>query len=428
LITVSNSVDINNANFILNDQKNAIKFNSLFLQKLEKGIFSFNLKKYEESYNYLLGTGIVKSEEEFAELLLIIQGFDKYIIGEFLAKEKYPNKEHKILKAYMSKIDFSKMGFLDSIRFFLSRVNLPKDSVYILTIINEFSEAIYRDNKNLYKDTNSIYLLASTVLAINTIFHRGIENVKMMKKEEFVAMNKDVNKHLAESIYEEVKIKKLDMVHDYNELIYRRLTVKANHISDKEIITDNSIPNEIKRDDLLTPIKEGTVFTKYGEYGKPHSRMVKLSQDEKRLIWYPIDGCGIFKSTKSLEVSEILDVYIGSSASKIFQKYNIPLDFDSHCFSIVSSRRSLDLRKDDEAVCKKWYQAIKFLIRRTRSVKELKNNKNYLKDVSNKNEIVSEIWKTEILPNWHIYRTFVISRGRKIYDFSSSESKKNKEK
>ncbi len=51
LITVSNSVDINNANFILNDQKNAIKFNSLFLQKLEKAIFSFNLKKYEEYYN-----------------------------------------------------------------------------------------------------------------------------------------------------------------------------------------------------------------------------------------------------------------------------------------------------------------------------------------------------------------------------------------
>ena len=69
-----------NLNTILNEDKNAIKFNSLFLQKLEKGIFSFNLKKYEDSFNYLQSSGIVKDEKEFGELLLVTTGFDKNIV------------------------------------------------------------------------------------------------------------------------------------------------------------------------------------------------------------------------------------------------------------------------------------------------------------------------------------------------------------
>ena len=41
------------------DDKNVIKFTCLFLQKMEKAIFLFNMKKYEESYNYLKESGII---------------------------------------------------------------------------------------------------------------------------------------------------------------------------------------------------------------------------------------------------------------------------------------------------------------------------------------------------------------------------------
>jgi hypothetical protein len=84
------------------------------------------------------------------------------------------------------------------------------------------------------------------------------------------------------------------------------------------------------------------------------------------------------------------------------------------------------LRKDNDQIVKKWYQAIRFLIKRTKSVSELKNNKNNLKDTINKKEIISDIWKTEILPHWHTYRKFVILKGKNVLDFQSQ--KKNKEK
>ena len=442
----SNSISIN---LILNEDKNSIKFNSLFLQKLEKGIFSFNLKKYEDSYSYLLGSGIVKDEYEFGELLLVIAGFDKYIVGDFLSKEKYPNKEKKVLQGFVSSMDFRKLKFLEGLRYLLSRLNLPKDAGLILEIVDVFSMVYYDDNKEQghFRDTTSVYLLTSSVLALNTMFSRpDIQNMRIMKKEDFVRMNKDVIKEALENIYDELKITKLDIIHDYNELIYRRLSLKAQSHNDfieriskvSENPKDQNHPyydsnNELKGEEILRMLKFGETFIKYGNSGDPHHRIVKLSDDEKFLIWNSASGCRLFKKNKFIEIIDIKDVYVGSSASKIFEKYNIPPDFDSNCFSIVAGKRSLDLRNDNESICKKWYHGLKFILKRNKCISDLKNKKNNLRDINNKKEIISDVWKTEILPNWHIYRKFVLGKekGNLIEGYNSlniNHKDMNKEK
>lgn len=451
-----------NLNLILNEDKNAIKFNSLFLQKLEKGIFSFNLKKYEDSYNYLLDSGIVKDENEFGELLLVITGFDKYIVGDFMSKEKPPNtKEKKVLRGFMNSMDFRGVKFLEAFRFLLSRLNLPKDASLILEIIDVFSQVFFEDNKDLgyFKDSTCVYLLSSSVLALNTMFSRtDIVNMKVITKEQFVKMNTDVNRTVVENIYDDLKFNKMDITYDYNEVIYKRVSLEVKSVKDffateeafnkvqknlKDSLKDGkdlkdsvsatglmqnqinnfpsninnhapdstSIRNEMKGEEIISMLKKGEVFTKYGKHGDPHPRMVKLSEDEKKIMWFTLGSCSIFKKTKFIEVSEIKDVYIGVSSSKNFERFKILPDYDSNCFSITTTSRSLDLRKDDENICKKWFHAIRFLLKRTKSLGELKNKSN-LKDFINKKEIVSDIWKTEILPNWHIYRKFVIVKGK----------------
>ena len=441
---LSNTIGVNS---VLNEDKNVIKFNSLFLQKLERGIFSFNLKKYEDSFNCLLGSGIVKDEYEFGELLLVITGFDKYIVGDFLSKEKYPNKDKKVLHGFVKSMDFRHLKFLDGLRFLLSRLNLPKEAGLILEIVDIFSTIFFEDNKETkhYKDTTAIYLLTSSVLALNTMFSRSdIANMKVMKKEDFIKMNKDVSVEILGNLYDDLKLNKLDIIHDYNELIYRRLSVKAQTSQDffeklNKVNEPNKDPNvqmidpsngDGKGEVIIKMLKSGEIFIKYGKYGDPHPRNVKLSEDEKKLYWYSSGGCNIFKKMKFIEISDIKDVYIGASASKIFEKYKIPPDYDSCCFSIVSGKRSLDLRKDDESVCKKWYQGIKYILRKNRSIFDLKKNK------SNMKSFISDIWINEILPNWHIYRKFVITKekGNLIEGFSSLNmsnkdmNKKNKEK
>lgn len=182
---------------------------------------------------------------------------------------------------------------------------------------------------------------------------------------------------------------------------------------------------------MINLLKAGQTFIKYGNYGNPHIRFVRLSEDEKRITWEAISSCSLFNRVKYIEtihvmyrLNQLKDVYIGYSNSKIFEKYKIPPDFDSCCFSIASSSRTLDLRNDDESICRKWYQAIKFLIKRTKSISEFQINKNNLKEIFNKKEVIVDIWKTEILPNWHNYRKFILLKENRI-DFAIEKKKKN---
>lgn len=330
------------------DDKNVIKFNCLFLQKTEKAIFLFNMKKYDDSYRYLKESNIIKNEEEFGEILLIFPGFDKFIIGEFLSKEKNPNVGYQVTTFFISKMDFRNEYFLDCFRFLLSRMNLPKDSSLILTIIDVFTSSYYNANielskeKKNFQDVNAVYLLASTILAINTILHRNIPNSRMIKKEDFTKMNKYVKKELCERIYDEIKINKLDIVHDYNELIYRRLEVRSGDVlggtlarnftnnKENQIVAKSSermgissLQNDLlsnagnintnilktvnlnNMDELVEMLKHGEMFMKYGRNGKPHQRFVILSKDEKRITWRPM-GCSCFSREKYLETMKVI--------------------------------------------------------------------------------------------------------------------------
>ncbi len=162
-----------------------LKTTEIFAKKIDKSIFSFNLKKYDDCYNELLNSEIIFNESEFAEFLLVINGLDTFIIGDFLAKSKGLNENFAILKLYMEKIDFKGISFLNAIRFLLSRLNLPKDAGLILGIIDEFTQAYYKDNNpsENYKDSNALYLLASTIFALNTMFIRtDIKNIYRKKR------------------------------------------------------------------------------------------------------------------------------------------------------------------------------------------------------------------------------------------------------
>ena len=343
------------------EERKELKYSSLFTNKTDKAIFSFNIKKYDNAYQELLSTGIILNEDEFAEFILVFPGFDKSIIGEFLAKEKSLNKKFVILKAYMKKIDFKDEYFLDSLRFLLNRMKLPIDSSLILGIIDEFTKAYYEDNKDNknFKDSDSLYLLASTIMALNTMFTRtDIKNMNMIEKPEFIKMNSDCDKDFLSKLYDDLKQNPIIMDSDYLELIYKREAIQGNianptgeQQSEKEIL------------DNLEAAKKGVIFNKYSKVDKPHKRFFQLSPDSKELIWYDKDSFKLFRKIKKMPVRDIKDVYIGINSSKIFEKFNIPLSDDQQCMSIICENNViLALQNDNEETTKKWYYALKYLI------------------------------------------------------------------
>ena len=203
-----------------------------FLLIVEKSIISFNLKKYQESYTYLENSGVIKNILEFGKFLLVVSGFDKGILGEFLAKEKPPNENKEVLNGFIKSIDlnYKNNSFLDCLRFLLTRIILPKDANLILVIMDTFSEYFFNCNKkdsnfvSIFNSINAIYLLLSTILALNTMFTRkDIKNMNVIKKDEFKSMNKDINAKYLDDLYEELKKKPISLSDDYNEEIYKKL-------------------------------------------------------------------------------------------------------------------------------------------------------------------------------------------------------------
>lgn len=53
---------------------------------------------------------------------------------------------------------------------------------------------------------------------------------------------------------------------------------------------------------------------------------------------------------------------IGADHTKVMRKHKIPVEYDNFCLSIVTKKRSLDLRVDDQKTIQVWYEKIKSLI------------------------------------------------------------------
>ena len=431
------------------EERKELKYASLFTNKTDKAIFSFNIKKYDNAYQELVSIGIIANEDEFAEFILVFPGFDKSIIGDFLAKEKSLNKGFAILKAYMKKIDFKNEYFLDSLRFLLKRMKLPSDSGLILGIIDEFTKAYYEDNKDNknFKDSDSLYLLASTIMALNTMFTRkDIKNMNMIKKPEFISMNSDCNPDFLSKLYDDLEMNPIVIDNDYLELIYKREAVQGSLVTllniDKKkaalrsATTTSKLQDEILTEkqilDNLEAVKKGDVFHKYGNSDKPHKRFFQLTPDSKQLVWYDDSSFKIFRKIKKVNVIDINNVYIGINSSKVFEKFNIPLNEDQQCMSIIcDNNKILALQNDNEATTKKWYYALKYLINHNKIYEKRQQalNEEDIKYFDSESDMkISQLWRNDILLNWKYYRRYLEDNYdrkelKKIKENSSSDGK-----
>ena len=273
------SLNINKIDDKFEDKDEFRKFNSEFLTIVEKSIIYFNLKKYEESYKVLFKEKIINSEEEFGEFLLVINGYDKNILGSFLSKDKPPNNNKVVINGFINSIDLKYIKnisnentdinnnyFLECLRFLLSRLNLPQDANLILLIMDIYSTHLFNSNKEneefitKYSSINAIYLLISTILALNTMFTRkDIKNMNIIKKEQFLEMNKDIEAKEAQDIYEKLEKNPISMSYNYNDIIYQKMSVlvkekgkKINKSYRKSITTMIKDNNQVKSFDNKT--------------------------------------------------------------------------------------------------------------------------------------------------------------------------------
>ena len=165
--------------------------------------------------------------------------------------------------------------------------------------------------------------------------------------------------------------------------------------------------------DYLKVMKKGKNFDKIiNSQGRTKSYLLTLSQDEKK-IYMSYKGCCLFRN--KINIEEISSCEIGHSnnfySSKKFENF----------FTIeLIDNKSHEFYNKSQLEIKNWVNCINYLIQKNIISNEKPDNKILSKDE------ISNIWKDEVIPNWTIYRKYLLDKNKQNYFTKKVETNKKK--
>ena len=426
-------------NQIENEQKDLRKKKYFLLITIEKSIFYFNNKKFKECIDLLLNEKIIKIYSEFAEFLFVVDGFNKDIISEFLCEEK----NEKILSDFINLIymDIKQIPFMDTLKLFLSLLNNPKKEV-----VYKFISLFYMENKDNeifiknYKNFDIFLLFANNLIHINNIFiGKEKQNIKI---EQFVKMNKDLDKKMCQNIFKEMQINPIFPIDNYVQKYYRKLSffVKENDESQKEDKTsdidsyyENILDDRPKRDYinhniwfsyrkkistfdkedeeiLLNPI----LFTKYVTNSTAcHPRVFVFRDNFTNLIWAKsIEGDKIKGNLHVLKIEDILDVYMGVDNCEIIKKFlnsNNKDNYEEYNYITIRTKTEAFVIKGENVELNFiWFKAVKSILLKYQMAKNKDKERNNEKTINKMEKAIKKIWSKWIFIQWTEYGRYLL--------------------
>ncbi|CAM8941877.1 unnamed protein product [Rhodiola kirilowii] len=158
--------------------------------ELQKGIKLFN-KKPSKGIEFLINTKkIGNSPEEVALFLKNTNGLSETVIGDYLGERE--DFSLKVMHAYVDGFDFENMDFGEAIRFFLRGFRLPGEAQKIDRIMEKFAERYCKCNPNSFTSADTAYVLAYSVIMLNTDAHNTMVKDKM-SKADFIRNNRGID-------------------------------------------------------------------------------------------------------------------------------------------------------------------------------------------------------------------------------------------
>ncbi|KAK1245352.1 hypothetical protein MKX08_004981 [Trichoderma sp. CBMAI-0020] len=175
---------------------------------LMKGIRQFNFKP-KKGIELLLRDGFIASDspKDIATFLLSEDKLDKAQIGEYLGEGDQKNID--TMHAFVDSMEFAKKRFVDALRQFLQSFRLPGEAQKIDRFMLKFAERYVLGNPNAFANADTAYVLAYSVILLNTDLHSS-KIAKRMTKEEFIRNNAGINDNA-------------DLPHDYQISIYEEI-------------------------------------------------------------------------------------------------------------------------------------------------------------------------------------------------------------
>ncbi|KAI2082552.1 guanine nucleotide exchange protein for ADP-robosylation factor [Ophidiomyces ophidiicola] len=172
---------------------------------LTNAIRQFNFKP-KRGMKLLLSEGFTRSDSpaDIANFLLRNDRLDKAALGEFLGEGDAENIA--IMHAFVDLMDFGNRGFVDALREFLQSFRLPGESQKIDRFMLKFAERYLTGNPKAFATADDPYVLAYSVIMLNTDLHSS-KLKRKMSKDDFIRNNRDlqdVSHEYLGGIYDEI--------------------------------------------------------------------------------------------------------------------------------------------------------------------------------------------------------------------------------
>ena len=123
--------------------------------------------------------------------IIVHKGLDKAGIGEYLGEGDPENVA--IMHAFVDSMDFTKRRFVDALRQFLQSFRLPGEAQKIDRFMLKFAERYLAGNPNSFANADTAYVLAYSVIMLNTDQHSSKLKGPRMTKEDFIKNNRGIN-------------------------------------------------------------------------------------------------------------------------------------------------------------------------------------------------------------------------------------------
>ncbi|KAJ2869749.1 guanine nucleotide exchange protein for ADP-robosylation factor [Coemansia aciculifera] len=195
-------------------------------ERFEAGnkLFSLKPKKGIESWK---ASGFIKSSDplDVAQFLYtnVSQGIDKLQLGEYLGEGDAYNVA--VMHAFVDKMEFADMEFVDALRLFLQSFRLPGESQKIDRFMLKFAERYVMGNPGAgFANADTVYVLAYSTVMLNTDQHSPqVRN--RMTKAEFINNNRGINdgKNLDPALLERI----------YDQIVHNEIKMKDDPLEGK---------------------------------------------------------------------------------------------------------------------------------------------------------------------------------------------------
>ncbi|XP_074583100.1 brefeldin A-inhibited guanine nucleotide-exchange protein 1-like [Curcuma longa] len=187
--------------------------------EFQKGVALFN-KKPLKGIEFLIKTKkIGASPEEVASFLKNASGLSATMIGDYLGdRDEFCLR---VMHAYVDTMNFEGMNFGEAIRFFLRGFRLPGEAQKIDRIMEKFAERYCKCNPSSFASADTAYVLAYSVIMLNTDAHNNMVKDKM-SKAEFIRNNrgiddgKDLSEDYLGSLYDQIVKNEIKISADFS--------------------------------------------------------------------------------------------------------------------------------------------------------------------------------------------------------------------